>query len=523
MENAHPLVSPDLELGQTWDVIIVGTGMGGSTAGYTLAKSGLRVLFLEKGSSIRSGELLKDEIQPEQRLAAGWWPHPVSRRLANGQYERFYAPVGCGVGGSTLHYAAALERMESSDFQALAAEKQNIPPWPVAYDEFEHFYKAAEALYGIQNAAPNAESRLSDWDRALMNSLRDKGFRPDMLNVAIRYDEKCQECIGKVCPRRCKSDARTACLDQALQLPNCRILENCDVQTLDAEKDHVRSVRATYQSKTIELKARIVILAAGALHSPAILLRSNNLFWPNGLANRSDQVGRNLMLHTTPVFALWAPRRFNRNGRQKKSLSIRDFYVHNGQRLGYVQSMGLDAGRGHIAMYLKDILRKFGIHNKFLLSLLVKIPSVVGAWALGDAGVFVLATEDDPDPENRIVIDKNEPDGSSLAYTITNDLRVRADTLYAVFKQAVKPWTLVKMSPILDMNYGHACGTCRFGNDPEANVLDINCKAHGVDNLYVVDASFMPRSGAVNPSLTIAANAIRVARHISSELKSHPL
>jgi choline dehydrogenase-like flavoprotein len=124
-------------------------------------------------------------------------------------------------------------------------------------------------------------------------------------------------------------------------------------------------------------------------------------------------------------------------------------------------------------------------------------------------------TEDDPNPENRIILEKNEPDGAGFTYTITDDLRLRAERLHTEFARRVRPWRLVRLSPQLEMNYGHPCGTCRFGDDPATSVLNRDCRVHDIDNLYVVDASFMPRSGAVNPSLTIAANALRVAEHIT--------
>ena len=155
-----------------------------------------------------------------------------------------------------------------------------------------------------------------------------------------------------------------------------------------------------------------------------------------------------------------------------------------------MQSMGLDAGRGVIASFLKDQLRKWGVHNEVLLSLLVKAPSHLGALLFGQAGLFAGMTEDDPNPDNRITLDPNEPDGASFTYTITDDLRRRAHGLYAAFASRVRPWRLVRISPQLEMNYGHPCGTCRFGDDPAHNVLDRHCRTHDVTNLYVVDASF---------------------------------
>ncbi len=503
-----------------WDVIVVGTGVGGATIGYALAQKGLKVLFLEKGGRVPPSDTSFEETTPEGRLARGWWPNCISQRQPNGSHMRFFAAVGCAMGGSSIHYAAALERMAESDFDTLRTNTRQLAPWPVSFQEFLQYYISAEKLFRADEVPREvAMKRMSEWDRALMDQMHRNGLHPDPLHVAIRYDDQCTECIGKICARNCKSDALAACLDNALHLPNCQILDHCDVQALEADTTQVRTVRAIRGGRELSLTAEIIVLAAGALHSPQILLRSANEIWPNGLANSSDQVGRNLMFHTSDIFAVWAPRRLDRRGRQKKSISVRDFYLHEGQRLGYVQSMGLDAGRGLVASFLKDQLRRLGLRNEFLLSLLVKVPSHVGTFMFGDAGLFAGMTEDDPNPDNRITLDPNEPDGASFSYTITNDLRRRAEALYAAFARSVRPWRLVRISPRLEMNYGHPCGTCRFGNDPADSVLDRNCRTHDIKNLYVVDASFMPRSGAVNPSLTIAANALRVADHMACQTR----
>jgi choline dehydrogenase-like flavoprotein len=515
------MTNPTVVMSQHWDVIIIGTGIGGATVGRSLALGGLSVLFLEKGGRIGPSEDSNAAVTPESRMSHGWWPHPVSHRQPNGDRKRFFAAVGCALGGSSIHYAAALERMAASDFDGLCTPSASTAPWPVSFEEFVPHYEAAEKLYGISGESSQiAEQRMSEWDRALMEQMRQNGLRPGPLHVAIRYDEQCEECIGRVCPRDCKSDARVACLEQALRQPKCHLLKNCDVHTLEADKHSVRIVKAVQAGRDLELRAKIVVLSAGALHSPQILLRSRNEFWPQGLANSSDQVGRNLMFHTSDIFALWAPRRLARQARQRKSISVRDFYVHKGQRLGYLQSMGLDAGRGEIAVYLKDQLRRRGLRNELLLSLLVKVPSHIGAFVFGSAGIFAAMTEDDPNPDNRIILDPNEPDGASFSYTLTDDLRRRADELRRAFSQSVRPWRLLRISPELEMNYGHPCGTCRFGEDPALSVLDRDCRTHDLANLYVVDASFMPRSGAINPSLTIAANALRVAPQIVARLSN---
>jgi choline dehydrogenase-like flavoprotein len=509
-----------VDLTKKWDVAIIGTGMGGATLGYALAKAGLSVLFLEKGTAVAPETTQSDAIAPIERMLQGWWPFPVAQRSSDGRHQRFFAALGCALGGSSIHYAAALERMGPSDFEALQTRFQQVPAWPVSFSEFLPFYETAETLYGLgAHAGGSGEQLLSEWDAALMSAMRKNGLKPERLHVAMRYDDNCEECIGRVCPRQCKADARTACLDFALRYPACRLLDGCEVQTLEADTSRVHCIDALHRGGRLKISAEIVVLAAGAYHSPQVLLRSHNSFWPNGLANLSGQVGRNLMFHTSDLYALWAPRRFNRKGRQKKAISVRDFYVVGGRRLGYVQSMGLEAGRGNIAVFLKDALRRRGLRNERLLSLLVKLPSHVASWVLGEASIFAAMTEDDPDPNNRIELDPEEPNGAYFTYNITDDLRQRANALRDVFAQHVRPWRLIRLSPALTMNYGHPCGTCRFGDDPATSVLNRDNRAHDVENLYIVDASFMPRSGAVNPSLTIAANALRSAAPILRSLR----
>jgi choline dehydrogenase-like flavoprotein len=503
-----------VETADDWDVIVIGSGIGGATVARCVAEPGLRVLILEKGKRISAAIGQEEHTNPEARMARGWWPNPVSQKKPDGTCVRFFAAVGCAVGGSSIHYAAALERMDASDFETLNTVNGSSA-WPVSYNEFVPFYEAAERLYRVQTSSDAAAmSRLSDWDRALMDTLRRKGFHPELLHVAIDYDAQCLECTGKICPRGCKADAQSACLQEALRQPTCQLLEDCDVVSIEADAQRVRAVHVVHDGRRRSFRGRVVVLSAGAFQTPVVLLKSANAAWPHGLANKSGLVGRNLMFHTSDVLAVWAPRRFDRRGRQKKAVSLRDFYLQHGVRLGYVQSMGIEIGRGAIAVHLKNLLRQLGVRSELLLSLLVKIPALLGEAFLGSASLFAAASEDDPDPDNRINLDAQEPNGAHFVYSIPDDLQKRATALRKAFRTSIKPWRLASLAPTLTMNYGHPSGTCRFGDDPATSVLDRNCKAHGVANLFVVDSSFMPRSGAVNPSLTIAANAMRVAPEI---------
>ena len=164
--------------------------------------------------------LYPEHTSPEERVSRGWWPMPVSQKKPDGTYARLFAVVGCAVGGSSIHYAAALERMPATDFQALTTEKGRTSGWPITYEELVPFYEAAEKLYRVKTILDSAldsaaMSRLSDWDKAMMDNLRRRGLQPDVLHVAMDYDASCLECTGRICPRGCKADAMSACLEEA--------------------------------------------------------------------------------------------------------------------------------------------------------------------------------------------------------------------------------------------------------------------------------------------------------------------
>lgn len=500
-----------------WDVVVVGSGIGGGTIFRILSEKGLRVLCLEKGGPVDAGHRTEAASDPDARLAAGYWPWPAVRRGADDRRSLIYGTIGCAIGGTSIHYAAALERLEHTDFDAL--DELGRGRWPVTYDEFRPYYERAERLYGLgPESRALAEARASEWDRALVASLRSRGLRPEYLQVGMRYDEQCLECAGWVCPRKCKADARVVGVEPALAQPTAMLVGNCEVLRLAVTDRRVQTVVAKVGGRQVEYKGRAVVLACGAFHTPKLLLTSGNGEHPNGLANRSDQVGRNLMFHTADMYAIWAPRRLGRTARQKKAISVRDFYSLNGERLGYIQSMGVELGAGAIAIYLKEQLRRRGVASELLLKLLVKLPAEVASLFVDSASLFVGMTEDDPEPHNRIFLDPTSADGISFHYEVTEDLAQRAARLREQFAQSLRPWRMFRLPGELQPNYGHPCGTCRFGNDPATSVLDRNCRAHDIDNLYVADSSFMPRSGATNPSLTIAANAIRVGDAVAAAL-----
>jgi choline dehydrogenase-like flavoprotein len=504
-----------------WDAVVVGTGMGGATIGHALAEQGHRVLFLERGDDAQAqGDAVTPWGSPHiaERRSHGLWPQPLSRR--NGaDVERFHAYLGSGVGGSSLLYAAALERLERFDFEGGTLDSHTLPAWPVGFDEFAPFYDEAERLYrvGSANADPPP---ISEWDERLMDQLRSSGLQPQRLKVAIGYDADCRECMGRLCARRCKADARTVCIAPALASGRAQLISGCEVVRLGAGADRVETVHAVVDGHERRFRGHVVILAAGALFSPALLLRSASTDWPAGLANRSGLVGRHLMFHAFELHVVAAPQRFDRRAPCTKAMIVRDFHGPAGQRLGTFQSLGGGAvGSGEIEQHLKARWQ----HRPWLLSRPAALPRRLAAralaWRHGRASLFAVATEDAPDRDNRVVPDAREPSGILIDYSIPAGLHERSRALRQHLGDALRPWRMWPMQTRAQPNVGHACGTCRFGDDPATSVLDRNNKAHGVSNLYVVDASFMPTSGAANPALTIAANARRVARAVAAQLR----
>jgi choline dehydrogenase-like flavoprotein len=532
---------PDAPEREVWDVIVIGTGMGGSTAGYELARRGRRVLFLEKGKMLHGetedfGELPPgaDDAVIEARLRVGRWPVPLQGKTTFGE-TAFIAPLGCGTGGSTSLYGAQLERFTSADFEPKAhfrdVRDANLPErWPLAYDDLVPYYRLAEALYRVRgtqdplNPDPKALLRdpppMSPRDQVFYDSFRALGLHPYRSHVGFDYSLGCRECLD-LCLRGCKSDAAAVCLMPALTSHGARILPECEVLELVADRSRVNAVRARWKGEEITVSAKVIVLAAGSWMTPVLLLNSQSPAWPDGLANRSRQVGRNLMLHTSDFLAIDPRTSYPDNG-PSRTLALNDFYVDDGAKLGTLQSLGLPGvlNAPFILSYLASVeeksprwWRKFA--HPFLPLVAQAMPRL-----LRRASMFVTIVEDLPYQDNRVYPDTTALTGMRFAYRYTPELRKRNLRLRKRLADTLSPKHRVHVvtGGHNNINYGHVCGTCRFGEDGATSVLDVSNRAHDLDNLYVVDASFFPSSGGTNPSLTVAANALRVGRIVDERL-----
>jgi choline dehydrogenase-like flavoprotein len=518
--------TPNSQYEHLWDVAILGAGMGGGFAARALAEAGRDVLLIEYGneqiSPTGTTEALDDH---ETRIAESKWP-TMSAFEVDGVVNRCYAPLGAGVGGSANWYAAALERFDDRDIDLRSDSTHPTGGWPISYDELLPYYERAERLLHVCGTSdplnPHVFNHISEPpplgppDSDFLHFFQEKGLHPYRLHVGIRYRRGCDECLGRLCFKNCRADVRSV-LAESMSKPT--IMARTEVIKLEATSDRVTHAIVLQGGRQINIHAKIFVLAAGAIHTPKLLLQSRNHHWPDGLANRSGLVGRNLMFHVNQAFALWPSRRLPSTG-PRKSLAFRDFYEVAGQRLGSVQSTGFGLGYGEYLMHLYRVFDQSAASKLRSLRPLLRIPALVTIKTFGRATIFVCLIEDLPYQENRVVLDTNEADGVRVEYNIKGELRHRVTQFRQLLTERLKGRRMVFLSQDVDLNYGHPCGTCAMSRDPSTGVIDHNCRAHSIANLFIADASFMPTSAAANPSLTIAANALRVSSEIDHLLNT---
>ncbi|MDU8910822.1 GMC family oxidoreductase [Aestuariicoccus sp. MJ-SS9] len=504
-----------------WDAIVIGTGMGGGTIGRALAEAGQKVLFVEQGRAGHRAERngLSDIFVPEARAARGLWPDPLHATL-NGRETAFYAPLGAGLGGSSVFYAATLERPERHDLDTTPDRPHPTGGWPVGFDAMGPYFDRAARMYrvygtpdplSVEDPLPlSPPPPLNATEEALIDRFATKGLHPYHAHTAIAHPQDCLRCLGSKCPRDCKMDGRSAGVLPALATGNAALLDQAQVVRLLGEGDSVSGVEVRHAGALHRLTARRYILSGGALGSARLLLASSSKAWPEGAANSSGFVGRNLMFHLNEMFALWPPRGTPDDG-ATKAISLRDLYHAGGDRLGTVQAMGIRASYGEIVHYLNLMLARSRLARVPGLRQMTRLPAAIAARVFGSAQIFVGLMEDMPYPDNRVTFDPANPDRLSIRYDFRPELLRRRRAFRRAIARAFRGQRRVFLGAGPELNFGHPCGTLRFGEDPAASVLRPDCRAHDLWNLWAVDASFMPTSMGVNPSLTIAANALRVA------------
>lgn len=527
-------------LTQTWDVIVVGTGMGGATLGHALAAAGRSVLFLERGRSHLAGGALLGTY-PESTIGQPWadagrlhqalarggrWHEPV-RDLT--RRRNFTPMIGCGSGGSSALYGMALERLHPADFEPhrhhRADPEAALPEaWPLAYAELEPYYRQAEVLYRVRGGPDPLRPEdtahllppppLAPAQQALSDFLASRGLHPYRLHLACEHLPDCTTCQGYLCPRACKNDSARICLAPALERHGAMLLDGCRVEALAADATRVTAVHADHRGQPLSLRARVVVLAAGALQTPLMLLRSASSAWPRGLANASDLVGRHLMRHYVDLYVLPAEAT---EGLADKALACSDFYLVEGRKLGSLQSFGALPPAALLVENLRQELRQGPM--PWLAGPIALARPALTAWLgrrLARGLILASVMEDLPYADNRV---EPKGEGTAIRYRIRPQEQARIAEMRRRVRAALapaRPWLIRQAEN--NAQLAHACGTCRFGTDPRTSVLDPDCRAHGLDNLYVADASVFPSSGGANPALTVAANALRVAGRIHDRL-----
>ncbi len=512
-----------------YDVLIIGSGAGGGTLAHRLAPTGKRVLILERG------DWLPREVQNWDSTAVFVENRYVSPDTWYDKDGNSFQPqIHYNVGGATKLYGAALYRLRERDFGELRHFEGISPAWPVGYDQFEPYYTQAEELYQVHgnrgedpteppSSAEYPHPAVSNEPRIqqLFDDLQRIGLHPFHAPCGILLNEadpaysaciRCATCDGFPCLVHAKADAEVIAVRPALEHPNVTLLRNTEVIRLhtDPTGRAVTEVVAQVGGEQQRFSADIVVVSAGAANSAKLLLNSANHLHPNGLANGSDQVGRNYLFHNSRAFLAISkeknPTRF------QKTLGVNDFYFGDADfpyPMGNIQMVG----KSSAPMYRGEKPLETALAPTF---------------ALADVALhavdFWLSTEDLPHPDNRVTL--NADGNIVLSYTPNNTKPL--DELYHRVKNKLNhlglnphhliPRTAYMKNDIPIAGVAHQAGTVRFGADPATSVLDTTCKAHELDNLYVVDTSFFPSIGAVNPSLTAAANALRVADHLIERL-----
>ncbi|SPH17194.1 6'''-hydroxyparomomycin C oxidase [Defluviimonas aquaemixtae] len=488
------------------DLIIIGSGMGGATLAAALASSGRRILILERGERLRPSSKDRD---PEAIFAHGHYR--PSEEWLDGDGRLFNPGNYYCVGGNTKLYGAALIRFRAEDFAPIRHLGGMTPGWPIGYDEIEAFYQNAEELYRVRGEIgedPSEPPHSGGYAFApvpdeppiadLRWRLRSVGLNPASLPLGVDIERWLAhgQTPWDAFPDTCggKMDAETVGLATALAHDNVALRTRCAARRLIADGEgRITGVEIEADGRTEVLTAPVVALAAGAVQSAALLLGSADAERPNGLANSSDQVGRNFMNHNCSAVLALHP--FRRNGAvYQKTLMVNDFYMTGGPGgapLGNIQLLGKISGP--------------------ILAANSSLPAPLAHWVANRSVDLYAMSEDLPNPESRVTL---------------SDGKIRLDwkrsnweahlALVARLKRLLRKagYPIVLSRPFDRRTPSHQCGTARMGRDPRTSVVDPYCRSHDHRNLFLTDASVLPTSAAVNPALTVAALSLRTARHI---------
>ncbi|MBR7833312.1 GMC family oxidoreductase [Actinospica durhamensis] len=526
----------DVSEDQHYDVIIIGTGAGGGTIAHRLAPTGKKILILERGDYLPRE---RDNWESSAVFVRG--KYLAAEQWYDKQGDEFQPEVNYYVGGNTKFYGAALFRLRPEDFGELRHHGGISPAWPIGYQDLEPYYTQAEHLYLVhgrhgedptegQASAPYAFPPVEHEPRIqqLSDDLEKQGLHPFHLPIGVNLTQdkngrathesvciRCNRVDGFPCLMSAKSDSQVICVDPALKHENVRMITGANVRKLHTDPSG-RTVTKVFtelaDGTTADFHGDIVVVACGAVNSAALLLRSVGDQHPGGLANSSDVVGRHYMRHNN--LALMAISDEPNDTQFQKTLAVNDWYLGSDDwdyPLGGIQMLG----KSDDEQIKGEAPRWAGLAS----------PDMPFETMAHHAVDFWLCGEDLPAPDNRVTLDRE----GAIHLTLDEKNNVEGvkrlqHKLHGMLEHlGMHPHHLLPHSLYLHkaMPIGataHQAGTVRFGTDPKTSALDVNCKAHDLDNLYVVDTSFFPSIGAVNPSLTAIANALRVGDHIAERL-----
>jgi choline dehydrogenase-like flavoprotein len=495
-----------------YDIVVIGSGAGGGTVAHALSSTDARILIVERGGFVPQED---ENWSPEAVWKERRYRPDHERWVDDGAlWRRTFRPyTHYGVGGNTKFWGSALFRLRREDFQALRHVDGVSPAWPIDYETLAPFYDRAERLYhvhGDETADPTEPPRgpfpyppIPHAGRMaeIVEQLRREGLRPSPLPLGLREGcILCRTCNSFACKVHAKSEADVCCVRPAIERPNVTLWTNAFARRLltDRTGRRVEAVEIERDGDVRRVEASLVIVSCGAVNSAALLLRSANPAHPDGLANSSGLVGKRYMAHLTTMISAFDWSRDNETVFQK-TVAVNDFYLPGRTTpypLGQIQSQGRTDGvvlKAEAPWYARWI--------------------PLGAWAWWAAGAvdWLVMSEDLPRPENQVTL---ASDGRIHLRYRQNNVRSHRALVRRTMKMLRRLGFRSIKHSLGTRNTTHQCGTLCFGTDPSQSVLDPFCRSHDVENLFVVDASFFPSSAAVNPGLTIAAQALRVADHI---------
>jgi choline dehydrogenase-like flavoprotein len=490
------------------DVIIIGSGVGGGSVARRIAERGVKVLLLERGNFVPREDdnwSVPAVFFEKKYKAKETWLDKNAKPFDPGVYYN--------VGGSTKFYGAAMFRLRERDFQELQHKDGVSPAWPIRYEDLERYYDEVEVMFGVHGDDSSDKSapvnrkpypfppiRSEPIIARFAERLRAQGLSPSSLPLSVNYGPQgscilCKTCDGFPCKLAAKNDAETCAVEPAMATGNVELITGALARRLLLSPDGktVTGVEVDCRGETRTYSAPLVVVSCNAVNTAALLLRSATDAMPDGAANSSGAVGRHYMVHNQSAL-MGLSLEANTTGFQK-TLALNDFYFGDDE---------FPYPMGQVQMFGK-------LQGGMLSANVPYLPKFVGSEMARHSIDWLVLSEDLPDPENRVTLN-----GDRIQLTVRLNNMEGHDRLVAKMKKAIEQagYPIVLTKSLVAHATAHQCGTVRFGLDPKVAPLDPYCRSYDHRNLFVVDASFFPSSAAVNPALTIAAQALRAADHM---------